>query len=103
MLINDLVSSATTGVIAGSLLVVTVVLIGVSFLRPLFFSLQEYFLKIFWFFLEEKFELLVVKKSGEIDVAVYENPARKNLFSRVREQGIWRVRSFVDRRRGEPR
>ena len=97
LLINELVNVAGSGVISAHLfwLIATLVF---AVLIPLFlFTIQEYLSKLFWFYLEAKFETEIIKKKGEIDVAIHESPEYNNLFNLVSENGTWRVRSFLDR------
>lgn len=97
LLINELVRAASGGALSSSLLLFTGILIASTFIPNFLLAIQNYLSKIFWFFLEQKFETLVIAKKGELDVAVHENPQHKDLFNRVSEDGTWRVRNFVDR------
>ncbi len=72
-------------------------LIAATFIPSFLYSIQGYLSKIFGFFLEEKFETLVTKKKGDLDIATHENPQYQDLFNRVNENGTWRTRNFVDR------
>jgi ATP-binding cassette subfamily B protein/ATP-binding cassette subfamily C protein len=97
LLINELVRSVGAGAFTPALVWLTAFAIAVGFLFPITNGLQFYLLKQFWFFLEEKFTTMMLRKKGDIDVAVHENPKYNDLFTRVRETGIWRVQNFSDR------
>ena len=97
LLINELVKIAGSGTTSSYLLLLVGVLILATLIPSILFTIQNYLSKLFWFFLDEKIETLIIKKKGELDVATHENPEHKDLFNRVSEEGIWRVRNFIDR------
>lgn len=97
-LINELVRNiGALPVIPRTLLLALILFVAAGIIGPIFRTVQNYVTKLFWFFLEEKFELLILKKRGELDVAVHEDPEHNNLFNRVKENGTWRIRNFADR------
>lgn len=97
LLINELVNIAGSGHISTYLFLLVGILIVATLIPSVLFTIQNYLTKLFWFFLEERFETLVIKRKGELDVATHESPKHKDLFNRVIEEGTWRVRNFVDR------
>jgi len=96
-LINELVKSVGLKTFSEGIVLPILLLAIAGFLPSIFHTLEFYFLKRFWFFLEEKFEILLIRKKSDIDVAIHEDPKHNNLFNKVREQGIWRVQNFSDR------
>jgi ATP-binding cassette subfamily B protein len=56
---------------------------------------QRYLERLLWFRTEEKFELALARKMATLDIAVHDDPKRKDLIERVREQGMWRAMSFA--------
>lgn len=98
LLVNELVRIAGGGAaLSQTLILLVALLVGASVLAAAFAPLYEYLDRKFWFFLEEKFELLVLRKYSEADVAIHESPKRNDLFQRVTEYGTWRIRDFADR------
>lgn len=97
LLINELVEIAGNGTVSSYLLLFVGVLILATLIPSVLFTISNYLSKLFYFFLEEKFDTLVIQKKGEIDVAIHEDPKHKDLFNRVTEEGTWRVRNFIDR------
>ncbi len=97
LLINDLVEISGSGVVETGLIILLILFIIAEFVPAIVFRLQGYFSKIFWFFLEEKIELLLLKRRSEIDVALHEDPKHRDLLNKVSESGVWRVQNFVDR------
>ena len=97
LLINELVEDYGNGEASWYLLLLVGILIGATLIPSIFLTIQNYLSKVFYFFLEEKFETLVIQKKGDIDVALHENPQQQDLFNRVSEEGTWRVQNFVDR------
>ncbi|HXF44369.1 MAG TPA: ABC transporter ATP-binding protein [Candidatus Paceibacterota bacterium] len=97
LLINELVNIAGSGTVTAYLFWLIAILIFASLIPSILFTIQNYLSKLFWFYLEAKFEVEVIKKRGEIDVAIHENPEHNDLFNRVSENGTWRIRSFLDR------
>lgn len=47
--------------------------------------------------MERKFEVMLIQKKAELDVATHEDPSLNNLFNRVTDQGSWRIKHFADR------
>ena len=97
LLINELIKIAGSGGVSSYLFILVGVLILATLIPSILFTIQNYLSKLFWFFLEEKFETLVIQKKGEIDVAIHEDPQQKDLLNKVSEDGTWRVQNFVDR------
>ena len=97
LLINELIKITGSGTASSYLLLLVGVLILATLIPSVLFTVQNYLSKLFYFFLEEKFDTLVIQKKGEIDVAIHEDPKHKDLFNRVTEEGTGRVRNFIDR------
>ncbi|MEK7610446.1 MAG: ABC transporter ATP-binding protein [Patescibacteria group bacterium] len=73
------------------------VMVAATLLVGLIQIVNEYLGRQLWFYIEAKFELDLIRKRSQIDVATYENPKLNDLFNKVNENGVWRVRSFIDR------
>lgn len=97
MLINELVKIAGKNVLDSRLYMIIIAVIIASILPSIFYKIQEYQSKLFYLFLNEKFEILAIKKKGEIDVAVHENPKFNDLLNKVSENGIYRAANFSER------
>lgn len=97
LLINELIKIAGSSGVSSYLFILVGTLILATLIPSILFTIQNYLSKLFWFFLEEKFETLVIQKKGEIDVAIHEDPQQKDLLNKVSEDGTWRVQNFVDR------
>lgn len=97
LLINELVKITGGSTVSPYLLLLVGVLILSALIPSVLSTIQDYFQRLFWLFLEEKFETLVIQKKGELDIATHENPKHKDLFNKISEDGIWRVQTFIDR------
>lgn len=97
LLINELVRIAGSRSVTDYLLWIVVFLILATVVPAAFVTLQKYLDRKFWFFIQEKFELMILKKRGDIDVALYEDPKKNDLFQKVTENGVWRVHNFTER------
>ena len=97
LLINVLVKDAGTGVLDPTIIWLMTVVILATFVPSVLSSIRDYLSKTFWFFMEARFDTMVIEKKGEIDIAVHEDPRKQDLFNRVKEEGTWRLRSFIDR------
>lgn len=97
LLINELIHSVGMGYLSSSLVWYLLLAVAASILPDIFFTIQLYLSKIFYFYLESKFELDILKKKADIDIAVHENPKSNDLFNSVAENGNWRMRSFFNR------
>ena len=96
-LINELVAVAGGQAVDSLLFIAVVLLIFATTVPAMLYAVQEHLTLLFWFFLEEKFELLIIQKKGEIDIAVHEDPKKSDLFNKVSENGIYRVQNFTER------
>ncbi len=97
ILINELIASAGQKVNFGYIFFLTSILVLASFLPAVLRTVQGYLSKTFWFFLEKKFSLTIIRKRAEIDFAIYEDPAKNDLLNKVQENGPYRVMNFTDR------
>ncbi|MFA5987460.1 MAG: ABC transporter ATP-binding protein [Candidatus Paceibacterota bacterium] len=97
LLVNELVSVASGSTITSKLIWIVIGLILAGIIPAFLYTMQGYLSKLFYFFLGEKFELALVKKKGEIDIAVHEDPKYNDLFNKASENGVWRTQNFVDR------
>jgi ATP-binding cassette subfamily B protein len=93
LLVNQLAQPAHS--VSSAIIFSTGLLLLATVLPPFLSSLQSHFEKIFWFYMGEKFELLLLKRKGEIDVASHEDPKQNDLFVRVQEQGMGYLQTMV--------
>lgn len=96
LLINELIR-VTQGQSSSLVWLLAAAVIFASVTPSMLMIWQNYLSRLFWLFLEEKFEILILKRKGEIDVASHENPKQSDLFNKVNESGIYRVQNYVDR------
>ena len=97
LLINELVNAVGSHVFTSSLVWLIVLFLAASIIPQFLLIWQSYLDRVFWFFLQEKIELLVIERRGAIDLATHENPKQNDLFQKVNENGVWRVQNFTDR------
>ncbi|MBU1907648.1 ABC transporter ATP-binding protein/permease [Patescibacteria group bacterium] len=97
LLINELVASAGSNSIHPRLFLLIAILILATLLPAVLYTVQNYLSRIFYFFLEEMFDVLALKKRAQLDVSKHENPAHQNLFNSITENGTWRIQNFTDR------
>ena len=96
LIIDELIGIAGTGSWPIRLTWLVVALIAIYFIRPSLRAFERYYSRVFWFFLEERFERDISVKYSQLDIAVLENPRHNDLLQRVNEEGAHRARSFVD-------
>lgn len=97
LLINELAAATHGNASSTRITFFIALMIAASIIPTLLSAIQSYLSKLFSFFLEEKFNILLLEKRGAIDIAVHEDPSKNDLFSRVRESGQWHLRNFLDR------
>ncbi|NQU83620.1 MAG: ABC transporter ATP-binding protein [Parcubacteria group bacterium] len=97
LLINELVKILENKEVTSYLFWLIVLLVSANILPSICIIFIGYLTKLFWFFLEEKFQLLITKKKGEIDVAIHEDPKQNDLLNKITENGVWRIQAFIDR------
>lgn len=56
---------------------------------------QSYVFEMFYYFLDQTFEMMLIRKKTQIDVAAYEDPKYNDLFNRISEYGINMLNSFA--------
>jgi len=95
LLINELIKIVGEGVITSKLILFIVFAIFALFIPALLLKIHEYISRIFYFLLEEKFDILVLKKKGEIDIASHEDPKQRDLLNKIKENGVWRIQNFT--------
>src|SRR3989344_1006491 len=97
LLINHLLGAVGKGVFDKEILLYVGFLIFSEVLPPLVYTLQWYYNKVFRFYFEELFTMLVYSKMAVLDVASHEDPALQDIFLKVKESGVWRMESFASR------
>ncbi len=95
LLVNNLQASTASHVFSSSLIFIVIAFFLASILPSFLFELQDYITKIFYFYLSERFELLILHKLGDTDVAIHENPSYQDLFNKIREGGTYRIQNFA--------
>lgn len=99
LIVNELVDMARVGVsyVSGELFALLTLMVFVIFIPRFVNAFHEYVSWQFWFFLEEKFEMTIIRRLSEIDISTHEDPQHKNLFNKIKETGVWRIQNFVER------
>lgn len=88
LLINELIKNGEQG-ISEKILWLLLLIIGAALLQKILSSLRIFVNKHLWMNMNEFFELIILKKRSEIDIATYENPKFQDLINRVNERGNW--------------
>lgn len=97
LLINELIKMEKNGGINYYLALLILAAAIFMFIPEIFRKLQEYLSQLFFLFMGEKFEILAIKKKGEIDIAVQENPKFNDLLNRISEKGMYGAPNFIER------
>lgn len=97
LLINLLTISKNIDFFNRDLIFYVVLFLIASFLPAFINSIYRYLDEIFWYYIDEKFRFLVAKKNTQLDVATHEDPKKKDLFLRVREDSMFRARQYSER------
>ncbi len=95
-LINELVYSAQTRLFSDNLLFFIVLILGVILLRSLFGFFDSYLDKLFYLYLEEKTQFMILEKFSQLDIDSFDSPEQQDLIQKVNETGTWRVQNFVN-------
>ena len=96
-LINNLIKLIGTHSANESLWLLIGGIITISIASTSINTFQSYQAILLRHYIEEKFDLLILKKRTEIDVASYENPKLHDLFQSVRDDGWWRIHGQAER------
>lgn len=95
--INELINIQKTGEVSTIFYYSILALILAIFIPLVLTKAADYLDYIYYMYVEETFELLCLKKLGDIDIALHENPKYRDLFNKVTEHGIFSLREFGDR------
>lgn len=95
LLINELLANGTKG-FSHKIVMFLVLMIGSSFLQEVLSSLRVLVNKRLWTNITEFFELVMMKKRAEIDVATYEDPKFQDLLGKASDKGVWPICNLVD-------
>lgn len=95
LLINELLGTESQGFTTKILLLV-ILLIGSAFMHELLSSLRILVNKKLWLNITEFFELIMMKKRAEIDVATYEDPKFQDLLGKASDKAVWPICNLVD-------
>ncbi len=91
LLINILVAAGAEKVVTVEVLAIVLLLIGSLVLPAMAYRLLDYFEKMYRFFIEERFELLLLRHYATLDVPTHEDPKHNDLFNKINENGVWRI------------
>ncbi len=89
--IDYLVQSVQNGFIDNRFSTIILLLVTATALPEFLYVFFDLLEKKLYFYVSETFDLLMVKKRGELDIAQYEDPLFSNLVNRVNEKGVWAV------------
>ncbi len=95
LLINELLANGLHG-ITEKILWLLALLLGASLTFDLLSALRIFAHKRLWIDIQQYFELLILRKRSEIDVATYENPKFNDLIGKVNEKGLWTICNLVE-------
>ncbi|MCX6782316.1 MAG: ABC transporter ATP-binding protein [Candidatus Magasanikbacteria bacterium] len=92
-----LVNELTAGGDINRLIYLVVLAVLAILIPALLFQVEEFNNSTLYMYLEKKFDILINQKKSVLEIAAHEDPPLRDLITRVVENGIWRVQSFVDR------
>lgn len=95
LLINELLSSGSHG-FTTKILWILGLMIGSSLVFDMLSSLRVLVNKKLWTNITEFFELIMMKKRAEIDVATYEDPKFQDLLGKASDKGVWPICNLVE-------
>lgn len=95
LLINELLANGQHG-ITNKIAWFLVLMVGASFFYDFLSSLRTLVNKNLWMRITEFFELIMLKKRSEIDVATYEDPKFHDLLGKASEKGVWPICNLVE-------
>ena len=97
LLINELVDISGSGNIDIHLILLVALLILALVLPAVTHTVQNYLSHLFLYFLRERFDLMIIRKTGDLDIALHERPKLKDLLNKIADEGSLRIRDFNDR------
>jgi len=97
LLINELVAGTGSGIWSNTIILFFMATVGMSLLPDVIYQLRDFWSWVLWFSMEEKFNIMILNQRGKLDVASHEDPKTQDMFTRVNENGVWRLSNFMDR------
>ena len=94
LLINELVRIAGQGV-TGSVSLLAALAVGTTVLPDVLYAAKGFLDRKMHILMFEHFELKLIERKGEIDVATYENPKFQDLLTKAEGQGIFPMVSVL--------
>lgn len=91
LFINELVKIAGSKVFNEVIVVFLAGAIALDVMSSFLIPLQRYLRQGFALHLRQHFQLMVLKKKGELDIAAHENPENLTLIEKINQQGVWRI------------
>lgn len=95
LLINQLVAGIGTNA-APQLSLLIVLVVAAGLVPDIFYGVKGYIDKQFWITMQEKFELMFLKRKGEIDIAAYENPKFNDLLNKAEARGTYPMVNLLE-------
>jgi ABC-type multidrug transport system fused ATPase/permease subunit len=95
LLINELLSNGSHG-FTTKILWILVLMVGSSLVYDILSSLRVLVNKKLWTNITEFFELTMMKKRAELDVATYEDPKFQDLLGKASDKGVWPICNLVE-------
>ncbi|HRY62588.1 MAG TPA: ABC transporter ATP-binding protein [Candidatus Paceibacterota bacterium] len=97
LLLNELAVVASGHIVLNSFYLALGLLVASIVIPALMSSLDSFCEVMLYWIAERKINLLIIKKSSEIDISLHEDPKFKDLFNRIAESGAWSSAEFVFR------
>jgi ATP-binding cassette subfamily B protein len=97
-LINNLIKIINNSISINQYMYLLIgVAISINIFTPILYNLEIYQSKLFWFYIDKHFQLLILGTLGRLDISIHEDPKYKDLINKVDENGIFRLQTFIDR------
>jgi len=96
ILLNELLKVTQSGQLADIFFLALGAFILAGFIPVISYNLDSYIGRVLWLYIEEKFTMIVIKKSGELDIQSHEDPKVRDIYNKITENQ-WRITNFFDR------
>ena len=94
--VNQLIRIAESHILDNTFFISLLFVVTATAVPGFLYLLQDFFQKRFYFFVGEKFELLILAHRALLDVGQYENPKFNNLLNKVNEKGVWVIQNMAN-------
>lgn len=96
LLINHLTANFGSGILDETLILLALAAAALLFIPDMVSSVLQWIYRRIWIDLGQIFQLMYLKKKGEIDIQSHEDPTFQDTMNKAEDRGIWPTVNFLE-------